>query len=156
MGGAVRTGGNITPYAEFNIFADPLAAQIVFGSRCPMTLVPLDITHQVFLNAQRVEEQVRPTKNLFAQFLIEATGYDSTTRRFRGDRDSFHLHDPLAVGCTIAPRLVIKERLSLQVDTREGDHLGQTLEFPGDHKMSVGLRVDSEKFLDLFLTRLGG
>ena len=48
MGGAVRTRGNITPYAEFNIFSDPLAAQIVLKSGLPITLVPLDVTHQVF------------------------------------------------------------------------------------------------------------
>lgn len=48
MGGAVRTKGNITPYAEFNIFSDPLAARIVFESGLPITLVPLDVTHQVF------------------------------------------------------------------------------------------------------------
>jgi purine nucleosidase len=93
MGGAVRTRGNTTPYAEFNIFSDPLAAQIVFESGLPITLVPLDVTHQVFLIPHWMEEQVKPLNTPFSNFLIEATGYDIETHRFR-NRESIFLHDP--------------------------------------------------------------
>jgi len=47
MGGAVRDRGNVTPFAEFNIAADPEAAAVVLRSGVPLTLVPLDVTRQV-------------------------------------------------------------------------------------------------------------
>ena len=49
MGGAIRSGGNITPQAEFNIHADPHAAHIVFHSGIPITLIPLDVTYKCLL-----------------------------------------------------------------------------------------------------------
>lgn len=104
MGGAVRTKGNITPYAEFNIFSDPLAAKIVLGSGLPITLVPLDVTHQVSLTSQWMEEKVKPITNAFSKFVIEATGYDSTAHQFR-NKELIHLHDPLAIGVVIDPTL---------------------------------------------------
>ena len=47
MAGAHFNGGNITPTAEFNVFADPHAAEIVLGSGVPITMLPLDLTHKV-------------------------------------------------------------------------------------------------------------
>jgi purine nucleosidase len=155
MGGAVRTKGNITPHAEFNIFSDPLAAKIVFESGLPITLVSLDVTHQVNLTSQYMEEKVKPIKNPFSQFIIEATGYNSTTRQFRNN-EIIHLHDPLAVGVVINPNLVRKERLSIHVETQEEDHYGKTSEVKEGQKIEVCLEVDAGKFLDLFVSRIHG
>jgi purine nucleosidase len=153
MGGAVRTGGNITPFAEFNIFSDPLAAKIVLESGPPITLVPLDVTHRVSLTPQRMEERVKPINNPFSKFLIEATGYHSTTRRFRNGQ-LFYLHDPLAVGVVIDPTLVKKERLSIDVEIQEGNHYGKTSEAKEGPEIDVCLGVDPQKFLELFASRL--
>jgi inosine-uridine nucleoside N-ribohydrolase len=155
MGGAVRTKGNVTPYAEFNIYVDPLAAKIVFESGLPITLVPLDVTHQVCLTPSLIEERIRPINNPFSQFTIDAIGYDLNTRRFRRGADLIYLHDPLAVGVAIKAGLVQKERLSLDVETQEGDRFGQILEAEGNPNIEVCLEVDSKGFLDLFLSRLG-
>jgi len=153
MGGAVRTAGNVTPYAEFNIFSDPLASSIVFGSKLPITLVPLDVTHQVSLTPQWMEQQVTPINNSFSKFTIEVTGYDSTRHQFR-NKDLIHLHDPLAVGVAIDPDLVKKEKLSLTVETQEGEYFGKIEEGSGDLNMDVCLAVDAKRFLELFLSRL--
>jgi inosine-uridine nucleoside N-ribohydrolase len=153
MGGAVRTKGNITPYAEFNIFSDPLAAKIVLESGLPITLVPLDVTHQVSLTPQWMEERVNPIHNAFSQFVIEATGYDLTTHRFR-EKERIYLHDPLAVGVAINPDLVRKERLAIDVETKEGERDGQTSESSGDPNIEVCLEVDAKGFLELFVSRL--
>jgi purine nucleosidase len=153
MGGAVRTKGNVTPYAEFNLFSDPLAARLVFESGIPVTLVPLDVTHQVFLTPRLMEENINPLKNRFSRFVIEATGYDEKTRQFRGG-ELIYLHDPLAVGAVINPDLMKRERLALSVDTREGDHYGQVLEVTEGAAIDVCLGVDSERFLDLFVSGL--
>jgi purine nucleosidase len=155
MGGAVRTRGNITPSAEFNIFTDPLAAKIVFESGLPIRLVPLDVTHQVYLTPHLIEKTIIPVTNPFSRLLIEATGYDVTSRLFQRGRESIYLHDPLAVGIVVDPNLVRTERLSLQTETREGDYYGRTLVIPGNREIDVCFEVDSEGFLELFLSRLG-
>lgn len=154
MGGAVRIDGNITPYAEFNFFSDPLAARIVLGAELPIVLVPLDVTHRVSLTPQWMEARVNPTNNLFSKFTVEATGYDSTRHQFR-DKELIHLHDPLAVGVVIDPGLVKKEKLSLTVETQEGEYFGKIVEGLGGSDVDVCLAVDAERFLDLFLSRLG-
>jgi purine nucleosidase len=154
MGGAVRTRGNMTPYAEFNIFSDPLAAKIVLGSGLPITFVPLDVTHQVPLTPQWMEERVKPINNSFSKFVIEATGYDSTTHQFR-NTELIHLHDPLAVGVVINPGLVKKQKLSLYVETQEGEYFGRIVEGLGDSEIDVCLTVDAMSFLELFISRLG-
>jgi inosine-uridine nucleoside N-ribohydrolase len=154
MGGAVRTGGNITPHAEFNIFSDPLAVEKVFGSKLPMTLVPLDVTHQVSLTPQRMEERVKPINNDFSKFAIEATGYDSEKHQFR-NKELIHLHDPLAVGVVVDPELLRKERLAIGVETEEGEFYGRTFETCEAPNIEVCLEVNVKGFLDLFLSRLG-
>jgi len=153
MGGAVRTRGNVTPYAEFNIYSDPVAAKIVFESGIPITLVPLDVTHQVFLTPRWMEEKVKPLNTPFSNFLIEATGYDIETHRFR-NRDTIFLHDPLAVAAVIEPTLVKTERLPLRVETREGNYWGKIIEFEEGSEINVCLGVDAERFLELFVARL--
>jgi purine nucleosidase len=154
MGGAVRTKGNITPYAEFNVFVDPLAAKVVFQSGLPITLVPLDVTHRVSLTPEVIEEKVKPIHNSFSQFLIEAVGYDLAAHRFLRGSEPFHLHDPLAVGAVINPDLVKKEKLSISVETQEGLHFGRLSETSDPSKIEVCLEVDEKGFLELFLSGL--
>lgn len=155
MGGAVRAGGNVTPHAEFNFYVDPPAAKIVFESGLPITLVPLDITRRVALTPGLLEARVRPIRNPSSRFVIEATGYDPGTGKFRGGRDEFYLHDPLAVGAVINPGLVRRERLSLSVEVAEGEYYGRSQETArGEKTVDVCLEVDRAGFLDLFLSRL--
>jgi inosine-uridine nucleoside N-ribohydrolase len=153
MGGAVRTRGNITPYAEFNIFSDPFAAKIVFESRLLITLVPLDVTHRVTLSPQWMEEKIAPLRNSFSKFTIEATGYDTVAQEFQ-NKQRIYLHDPLAVGVVIDPDLVKKERVAIHVETEEGEHYGQTAEVEEGMKTDVCLAVDAERFLELFVSAL--
>ena len=160
MGGAVRTAGNITPYAEFNIFVDPLAASKAFKSGLPVRLVPLDVTRQVALTPAVMGKRIEPIKNEFARFVMESTGYDESSEKFFGGRSSFYLHDPLAIGAAILPDLMETERVDLQVVTERGDHYGQTEEgrnhMPSDRGIDVGFKVDAEKFLGFFISRLKG
>ncbi len=154
MGGAVRTRGNITAFAEFNFFVDPEAAMIVLESGLPIVLVPLDVTHQVFLTSRIMEEKIKPIRSPFSAFVVETTGYSSAKERFRPEAELFYLHDPLAVGITIRPDLFSKERLALRVESREGEHYGQVSEVPNGPKIEVCLGVDRKEFLELFISRL--
>lgn len=153
MGGAIRTGGNITPHAEFNIFSDPVAADIVFKSGFPITLVPLDVTHKVNLTSKYMEERLIPIQSPFSKFITEATGYDQHTNMFR-NKELVHLHDPLAVGVVIDPTLVKKESLLISVETHEGEFYGKTSISKNGSALEVSLDVDSTRFLELFLSRL--
>ena len=155
MGGAVRTRGNITPFAEFNFFVDPLAAKIVLESGLPITLVSLDVTCQVFLTPTLMEEKVKPFGTPFSEFVIQATGYDSVNHRFRLGREGFHLHDPLAIGIVVNPDLVRKERLALCIETQEGEQCGKVSEIKEGPGIETCLGVNAEGFLELFLSRLG-
>jgi len=157
MGGAVRTRGNITPNAEFNFFIDPLAAARVFASGLPITLVPLDVTHRVFLDAQIIEDRVRAINNPFSQLVIEATGYNPLNQQFRGGAKTFYLHDPLAVGAVTEPDLLSRENLVLSVETDEGERygkVGEVAERKDSQKIEVCLGVNAKKFLDLLLSGL--
>jgi len=160
MGGAVRTTGNITPYAEFNFFVDPLAASKVLGSGLPIRLVPLDVTRQVALTPEVMEKRIRSAKNEFARFVIESTGFDESSEKFLGGKTFFYLHDPLAVAAAICPDLIGMENVDLRVVTEGGEHYGQTQESrgrkPAGTEINVGFKVDAEKFLDLFISRLKG
>lgn len=153
MGGAVRTPGNVTDYGEFNIYSDPLAAQIVFESGIPITLIPLDVTHRIFLTPIWMEEKIKPLNTPFSRFVIEATGYDTEAHRFR-NRERIFLHDPLAVAAVIDPTIVKTERLSLRVDINEGEYYGRMIETKEGPIADVGLEVDGERFLELFVSRL--
>ena len=55
MGGALRCGGNITPTAEFNFFADPVAAQIVMQSGARIVLFPLDVTSSAVMSSDWID-----------------------------------------------------------------------------------------------------
>jgi purine nucleosidase len=100
-----------------------------------------------------MEEQVKPLNTPFSNFLIEATGYDRLTHRFR-NRDTIFLHDPLAVGAVIEPKLVKTERLHLQVETKEGEYYGKITEVKEGPEINVCLGVDVERFLELFVSGL--
>jgi len=154
MGGAVRSRGNITPFSEFNFFVDPLAAKIVLESGLPITLVPLDVTHQVFLTPQMMEERIKPLHHSFSRFVVEATRYDSIRKQFRPRPEVLYLHDPLAVGAVIDRTIVKKEKLALQVEVEEGEHYGRVSETQGEPTAEVCLEVNSKKFLELFLSRV--
>lgn len=154
MGGAVRTRGNITPFAEFNFFVDPAAAKIVLESGLPITLVPLDVTHDVFLTPWIIEEKVKPIDTPFSKFVIEATGYQPVGKHLGHRTGVFHLHDPLAVGVAIHPDLVQKERLGLRVKVEEGERYGQISEKENGPKVEVCLGVKAAQFVDLFISSL--
>ena len=62
MGGAVTVPGNVTPVAEFNIYVDPEAAQVVFASGVPITLIGLDVTERVRLTAEMIDRACTPRR----------------------------------------------------------------------------------------------
>ena len=118
MGGAVREPGNVTATAEFNIYVDPDAAAIVMASGIAITLVPLDVTHQVQLTSKLL--QACPNTSL----VRGVKAFTETNRRGSGCQ---FMHDPLAVAVAIDPGLVSTESLAVTVETEGNETLGMTV-----------------------------
>jgi purine nucleosidase len=124
MGGGIA-GGNVTPYAEFNFYADPHAAQVVLTSGIPITLIPLDLTHQVIATTQW-RSQLQANNSPVCQRVVQMLShYGSHERRERG-WDGPPLHDPCVIGYLLAPELFTTAPAALEVELSNSDKLGQT------------------------------
>ncbi len=162
MGGAYGVTeydvGNVTPVAEFNIYADPEAAKIVFESGVPLTAVGLDVTmdpkNQLTLKNY---SDIKKNKGRVASFA--ATILNKNIHKHR----IFALHDPMTVATKIKPSLFEYTRYKVQVETRGEITAGMTVadrrerlqesKTPGK-KMMICKNVDSRGFKQLFLDRL--
>jgi purine nucleosidase len=154
MGGAARPPGNVTPVAEFNIYADPRAAEIVFSQPWRLTMVGLDVTN-------RVQLRRRDRDALAGVDTPEARLVRQVTRLHFDDRglDGIALHDPLAVAVALDPSLVSVVETDVVVET-QGEHTsGQTvvdLRSRRSHEAPkrVCLDVDVERSRRLFFDAL--
>jgi inosine-uridine nucleoside N-ribohydrolase len=122
MGGAARPPGNVTPVAEFNIHADPIAAALVFEQDWPITMVGLDVTSKVrFARADR--DRLASASAPGAVLLREVSRFLFDTRGL----DHMLLHDALAVAVAADPSIVTTLNRQVRVETRGEHTLGQTV-----------------------------
>jgi ribokinase len=157
MGGAVRTAGNVTALCEFNFYADPVAAQFVLGNNLPLTLVPLDVTHQVRLPPEVLRAALDGRRDPIAR-AMRVMAKHAYRRQPRG----FALHDPLAVAMAIEPSLVEVEVLPLDLLTSPSQAAGTTVEdrrplTDGDKVGAwthTATKVDATRALALFSERV--
>jgi inosine-uridine nucleoside N-ribohydrolase len=162
MGGAVTVPGNVTPVAEFNIYIDPEAAQVVFASGVPITLIGLDVTERVRLTAEMIDQYIRPASSPLSQFVVDCTGqtiqFSSHVERPPG----MAMHDPLAVGALIGPVLTRIVPLPVKVETKGelttgmlvADRRPLLADLKAPANALVALEVDAARFLEMFLHRL--
>ena len=144
MGGAVEAPGNVTGHAEFNIYNDPAAAEVVFDSGAQVTLVGLDVTEQV-----AVSREDEPW--------IEGDSASASLARrllaawfaLHPDRGLYGLHDPLAVAAAIDPSLLSCRQGEVDVEVRQGDRLGKTTASYGPGPVRVALGVDAGRAVSL-------
>ncbi len=156
MGGAIAEG-NVTPAAEFNIWADPEAAARVFGSGLDVTMVGLDVTHRALVTPGHAEE-LRGAGRI-GKAVAELLDFYGVFHREVYRFDGSPVHDAVAVAHVIDPALLELERLNARVDCESALCRGRTvvdvwrrtgLE-PNAH---VAVGIDSERFLALLLERL--
>ena len=117
MGGG--SFGNRTPLAEFNIWADPEAAAIVFASGAPLTMAGLDVTHQFQATPERIE-QIRAIDGRLAAVLADLFGFFSDNYLARHDAGSMlgaAIHDPLAVLALTHPDLFDRAERHVAIET---------------------------------------
>jgi purine nucleosidase len=118
MGGASRALGNTSPAAEFNILADPHAASIVFDSGLPITMIPLDVTHQVRSTAARIA-RIRALGTRAATVVADLLE--------PGSGEPHALHDPCVIAYLLAPELFEGAMANVVVETQSKLTLGATI-----------------------------
>ena len=157
MGGAIGLG-NWTPSAEFNIHVDPEAAEIVFASGVPITLVPLEVTHRA-LATDEVIERIAGLDTAVARVSAALMRYFAGTYRevFRFPHPA--VHDPVAVATLIDERIVGTRRMNVAIDTTAGLSAGRTaVDVYGTTgrppNADVGLELDAARFWDLMIEAL--
>ena len=157
MGGSIKQGGNATPLAEFNIFADAHAAHVVFHAGIPIKLIPLDVTHQCLLTSDDIEK-INQINSPIARFIKDATDVYLDFYRKHGI-DGCALHDPLTLATIIAPKLLTFENYYVGVDFSGGVSNGNTFadlmnvsKKPANMQVAMGVR--GRDFIELFVERM--
>ena len=158
MGGASFEGGNVTPSAEFNIYVDPHACDVVLNCQRPIILFGLDVTHKVMTNPKRVN-LIRALGNrvsLAASNMLDFFGkHDSEKYSSEGAP----LHDPCTIAWLLKPHLFKLKSCYVAVETMSELTQGHTaVDFwhvtnkpPNAH---WAYDVDDEAFFDLLTKRL--
>ncbi|HEX6922402.1 MAG TPA: nucleoside hydrolase [Bacillales bacterium] len=155
MGGAVTVAGNITPYAEANIYTDPEAAQFTFQSGVPLTMVGLDVTMKTLLERQVLTEWREKNTELSRVLADACDFYMNAYEKTNPDLNGCALHDPLTVAVAIDPSFVKTVAMNIDVRT-DGEKAGQTFGSSESEKANVNvcLEVDAPRFLSHFLERI--
>lgn len=157
MGGAMREAGNTTPSAEFNMLEDPDAAQIVMHCGRPLTIVPLDVTHQVLVSRQRIE-QFRQLKTPVGDAIV---GMMEFFNRFDSEKygsEGAPLHDPCTIAYLLKPQLFEGKICNVEIETGSALTRGHTaVDFWGvtDRVRNANWlhKVDADGFFALLIER---
>ncbi len=158
MGGGFFEGGNITAAAEFNIFVDPHAAHVVFGSGVKLTMVPIDCTYK----ARMTRDWLGRLRALGTNTGVQAAGMAEFYQRYGNTKfgtDDYPLHDPCVIGFLLKPELFGGRDCYVAIETNSPETLGMTVvDWWGVTKRPPNCRVlrdlDSPAFYELMLERL--
>ena len=156
MGGAIAEG-NVTPAAEFNVWADPEAARRVFESGLDVTMVGLDVTHKALVRREhgerlrasgRVGTMVAELLDFYGVFHRETYGFDGSP-----------IHDAVAVAHVAAPGLVETAERHVAIETQSDLCRGRTVvdlwrRTDNEPNAHVAIDVDPERFVSLLLERI--
>lgn len=174
MGGSI-SGGNVNGASEFNVFCDPEAADVVFNAGWPIRMVGLDVTEITLMknaHVAQLEQDAGPVARFAAAVarfqigLYQGTGFGGGA-----------IHDALAVGAVIDPSFLNTKAMRVDVETagryargetignrhgtidrviEKGGHLESVGVTTIEPNVSVAVNVDSERFLNFFVSRLHG
>lgn len=159
MGGAVDVAGNVylpelppQPVAEWNIYIDPSAANLVLASGVPVTLVALDATNDVPVSAAFAKRFADAATTASAHFVSDILGKlgDSIAR---GD---YFFWDPFAAAVLADEGVASFANRSLGVTTDDGPDSGRIVTVPGNPEARYAVSGDPSRFEDLFLQALNG
>jgi inosine-uridine nucleoside N-ribohydrolase len=125
MGGNAFCPGNVTPAAEANIFSDPDAADMVFGTNWPVTMVGLDVTHKVFMHnsvLEKIAEHKTPLNKYVASTFPFYRDFFVKANKIEG----IFVHDSTAIMYCLKPAFLKTIQCPVRVETHDGISKGKT------------------------------
>ena len=157
MGGAIAEG-NVTPAAEFNVWADPEAAKRVFASGIDVTMVGLDVTHKALVTTQR-KERLRAAGRVGRAVAELLDFYDRFHREVYGF-DGSPIHDAVALAYAFRPDLLETRELNVEIECESELCRGRTVvdvwrRTGREPNARVAVDIDAEAFLALLEERIG-
>jgi purine nucleosidase len=159
MGGAYFEVGNVTPAAEFNIYVDPQAADIVFRSGVPLVVMPLDVTHKALTNRARVTA-FRGMGTEPGRMVAEWTDFFERFDMQKYGSEGAPLHDPTVIAYLIRPELFTGRHINVEIEVQSELTMGMTVaDWWGvtgraPNAMFMG-GIDAEGFFALLSERIG-
>lgn len=126
MGGAHFNGGNITPVAEFNLYADPHAAEVVLASGVKLTYLPLDVTHKLLTSDARLKRLSAVNNRASKQVVDILNAYIQHDMQLYG-MPGGPVHDASVIAYLLKPEMFSGRQIHMSVDSREGPTFGQTV-----------------------------
>jgi len=158
MGGGFFEGGNITPSAEFNMFVDPDAAKVVFAAGIPLTVIPLDVTHQA-LTSKAWVDGLRKMNNKVGPAVAAWTDFFERYDMEKYGSEGAPLHDPCVIGYMINPALFTGRWINVEIETDSPLTVGATVadwwNVTGRKANAEFLRsIDRDAFFQLLSERL--
>ncbi|WGW03161.1 nucleoside hydrolase [Tropicibacter oceani] len=126
MGGAYFEVGNITPTAEFNIYVDPEAAEIVFRSGVPLVVMPLDVTHKTLVTKTR-NEAFRALGTRVGIAVAQMTDFFERFDLQKYGSEGAPLHDPCVTAYLLAPHLFSGRHINVEIETQSALCRGMTV-----------------------------
>jgi len=156
MGGAIAEG-NMTPAAEFNIWADPEAAARVFHCGLDVTMIGLDVTHRA-VTTPALQERLRAAGRI-GTFVADLVDFFSVYHRETYGWDGAPIHDAVAVAHVLRPELVTLVHRNVEIELLSDLCRGRTVvdlwhrtdRPPNAH---VGVGLDTGAFFDLLVERI--
>lgn len=158
MGGASREGGNTSPCAEFNMLVDPDAAHLVLHSGRPLSIVPLDTSHQALVSRERIE-QLRIIKGPVGAAVIGMLEFFNRFDTRKYGSEGAPLHDPCTIAYLLKPELFEGKMCNVEVETESPLTVGHTAvdfwEVTNRAKNVNWLhRIDADGYFELLVERL--
>lgn len=159
MGGGFFEGGNVTPAAEFNIYVDPHAADVVLASGAPIVMMPLDVTHKALTSAKRIEA-IRALGSRVAEVTAQMLEFFERFDEEKYGTDGGPLHDPCVIAYLLKPDLFRGRFCNVTVETASELTMGMTvIDWWGvtkRQKNALVMRdIDHDGFFALLTERLG-
>ncbi|MCO6187431.1 nucleoside hydrolase [Rhizobium sp. L1K21] len=159
MGGGYFEGGNITPAAEFNIYVDPEAADLVMKSGVPIVMMPLDVTHKVLTTKERVAK-IAALNTPVSKFVVEMLDFFERFDIEKYGSDGGPLHDPTVIAYLLKPDLFTGRVCNVEIEVNSELTLGMTVVdwwhvTQRAHNALVIGDVDADGFFALLTERIG-
>ena len=126
MGGAAMCLGNTTPSAEFNIYVDPHAANIVLNSGIPIKMMGLDVTHQVNVN-KNIINLINDNNNKSSKFFGELMEFYTIFHKKLYESEDTPLHDPCVIAYLLEPSIFSGKLVNVKVEESSELTRGETV-----------------------------